>query len=323
MSFSEGGLFDSLPEELIRHVYSYADIPSLATMMLTGKNLSSQYASDDITWGSLVERRFRVSTEKVRPKIHGGRNWKEAYRSLSHCDRMPKNRYTSSQKIVFARGRAKQRKVDERVSMWVMMAHTENCRTRTVPRQERSVEGTLEGDSERFVELYLCLQNIKSGGESVITDVMESALVLLGSTGNNFDPMVRRAYQSNSFRPKMLLHDKMESSAEVASRTDRVFDISNGITLRPFEVAVLSVHFPCSQDLYETDFLARAVSLHVPVRISSELITKIDSADAETKESQTHASAFFLPENDVWNYYDELPGGFLTLADRNRLIAAW
>jgi hypothetical protein len=326
------GIFDMLPVEVNRIIFSFCDIPSLGNIAQTGSNALAQYASDDTTWAKLVERRFRIATKKSSPRLNGGHTWKHAYSSMSISDRIPKaGRYTSSQKIVFAKSRSNQRKGNGSVSLWVLMGHTENCKTRTVRQCERA-RG--ESNNERYVELYLCMQNVKSGGGEVTVDVVEATLVLMGSSGS-CDPLVSRVCKTGlSLWPRLLFHDTMEAvSPKLASDVDPFndCDISNGVKLRPFDVVVVSVHFPCASDIFETDFLARAVSLHVPVRKPGEMTKETCDATISVASSSTsarnsmalippHASAFFIPENVVWNYYMELPGGFLALVDRFQML---
>jgi hypothetical protein len=185
----------------------------------------------------------------------------------------------------------------------------------------------LMGDNKRYVELYLCLQNVKSSGGEVVANVMDAALVLMGNS-ESYDPL-----KYGSLRPKVLLHETKETcSLKATGDCDGTFafDITNGVKIRPFDIVVISVHFPCSSDVYETDFLARAVSLHVPVRKSSEEETEgVVSPDAALLLETPHAtamssaaSAYFIPEKDVWNYYDQLPGGCLTLVNRFCMIMA-
>ena len=332
------GIFDVLPVEVIRIVFCFCDVPSLGNIAQTGHNALSTFASDDITWAMLVERRFRIVTKKSSPRLNGGHSWKHAYYSMAISDRIPKaGRYTSSQKIVFAKGRSNQKKVNGSISLWVLIGHTENCKTRTVRQCERAQDAD-HGSNERYVELYLCLQNVKSGGGEVTADILESTLVLMGNS-ESFDPLVSRVCKSDLFlRPKVLFHDTMEASPATKSAADYPYcDISNGVTLRPFDVVVVSVHFPCATDIFETDFLARAVSLHVPVRKPGMTVNETSEVTAVASPSATmqdtevgarsamtlfppHASAFFIPENAVWNYYMELPGGFLTLVDRFQMF---
>lgn len=309
---SSSGAFDLLPLVLIRLVFECCDVPSLGKISQTGRNEAAQYACGDELWATLVERRFRFSTKKSRPVLHGGHSWKQAYFHMSHGDRIPRSRFTGSQKVVFAKAKSSQRRISSEsspVRLWVLLGHTENCKTRTVRRCEQSQ--TDERNNERFVELYLCLQNVKSGAGDVTVDVLESSLALMQNSGSTYDPLISQVRRNgSSLKPKVLFHDTGGDAFDL--------DISNGIKLRPFDVAVVSVHFPCASDLFETDFLARALSVHVPVRQA----TSTRANDGNDAIANTEASAFFIPESDVWNYYMELPGNFLTLVDRFQMAIA-
>jgi hypothetical protein len=208
-----------------------------------------------------------------------------------------KSRYTSNRKVVFAKNdqRANSSE-DPAVGIWVTVGHTENCETRCV-----------RGDENRFVELFLCLQNVSSSCGTVKVNVMDATLRLVGSHADNG---IRQVHREAPWRPKLRLCD--ESKANKTSR--EAFDLRSGITLAPFQIAVVSVHFPCAGDVFETDILAKAVALDVPVR---RLKPNEESASREL----SHVSALFLPESAVWNYYTELPGGCLALTDRYRLLA--
>lgn len=307
-AMSSSGMFDRLPMELIRLLFDYCDIPSLGKIPQTGQNMLSQYSCDDETWAKLVEKRFRFSTKKSRPVSHGGHSWKQAFFQMSHSDRIPRTRFTGSQKVVFAKGKSNQRRYlaeSSPVRMWVLLGHTENCKTRSVRPCRRS--GSNEQNNERFVELYLCLQNVKSGAGDVKVDVLESTLAVMANNGSAYDPLISQVRNGSPLQPRVLFHD-----------TDFFdLDMTDGIKLRPFDMVVVSVHFPCASDAFETDFLARALSVHVPVHSSGKTANDDNNAIAHTE-----ASAFFIPESDVWNYYMELPGNFLTLVDRFQLAIA-
>ena len=88
-----------LPVELVRHVFSFADIPSLGAMIQTGQHTVAIEASSDFVWADLVRRRFRVETQRTAPKYHGGRSWKLAYRSMSRCNSLKPNEESASRDL--------------------------------------------------------------------------------------------------------------------------------------------------------------------------------------------------------------------------------
>ena len=111
--------YDHLPTEVHRAILNVMDISSLAALTVTqrpNENISS-FASDEVTWYSLIQRRFGIgipsrksgsykegvvlvrrcsssslvdsnrlsSIRKKRPMSYGGSTWKEAYRCLVCC----------------------------------------------------------------------------------------------------------------------------------------------------------------------------------------------------------------------------------------------
>lgn len=92
------------------------------------------------------------------------------------------------------------------------------------------------------------------------------------------------------------------------------------IILRPFEVVVLSVHISCPETfVYETDVLSSMAMIRVPV--AADGWPSIKDVDGSTVVKKKDVSvARFLPEDEIWEYYCQLPGGCLSLTDRSRLI---
>ena len=276
---TDDGLFQKLPDELIHHIYSFFDIGSLGSMAQVNSGVLSTYACNDATWTSLVYRRFNINTSKTRSKIHGGSTWKGAFRSMSFCNRAPKCRYTAARKVVFAKcGGGKE---CEPVSAWVLLSHTANCETR------RWGPYVTTRASNRFVELHVCLQNVKSSSGPITVDILNSTLDLMGSCDR----------QHVQGWPR-ILH---RSEPEIAPLNAQLHD---GLVLKPFEFCIIAMRFSCESDVFETDVLARALALRVPVRSSDDMI-----------------KANFLPESDFWDYYMKLPGGFLSLCEKNTLVS--
>ena len=271
---TDDGMFMNLPNELIRHIYSFFEIGSLGTMAQVNSGKLSTIALSDAMWGDLVYRRFCVNPKQSRARAHGGTSWKDAFRTMSFCNRVPKCRHTSTRKAIFAKGGGG--KHCNPVSSWVLLSHTANCQTRR------------QNDSSRFIEFHVCLQNAKSGVGSVTVDLLGTTLDLMGMLGG----------QLPYGKPRILYR----SIQEVATVDAHVPD--NGLlVLTPFEFCIVAMTFPCGSDVFETDVLARAISMRVPLLSSDDVI-----------------KATFLPECDVWKYYTELPGGFLSLNDKTSLV---
>lgn len=348
-------------------------------------------ASDDITWFYLVKRRFGIGRRNktnsrrksirnsagkqaddvyalppssCRPKVYGGATWKESYRSLSTSKRIPKTRLTAGDgraKAIFA-SRKRSVHSDEKKSMtaktaadhtgfWVMVGHTENCRTRVVRNPTSS--GCPYPVDRRYLELKLCFQNTKSGFGSIALDIAGVQIRAMDEVKRSAISPVFTTNESNTlrvvmhgpWRPKALLLNNINGEDEIKqlSRKCSRFDacapstvdrerqgwIENdkSLILRPFEVVVFSVYVSCPQDMvYETDFLSTAASIHIPVTPCTNFPVpkKIRSPRCNNHvdlTAKSHlASAYFLSEEEMWNYYMHLPGGFLSLTDRTSLV---
>jgi hypothetical protein len=303
---------------------------------------------------------------------------------------MPSNRFTSKRKVVFAKGgglngyktctNVEREMVSNRqqnsfqdkssrtggnfVSLWVMLGHTDDCNTRTAGNI-RSVN-----NNQRYIELHLCVQNVKSGSGSMDVNISEASVQLLGGTGPS-DMLPSQIVTNGPMKPKLLLRKGGSNDLDVNAsllqkkRKDRrrrqtayghssdlnapdldgcshSFSLSddkendlNCLTLKPFEYVIVSVHIPCPSNMrYETDFLTRALCVNVPVSTdphykfesNRNTCAHLSGPDVPTNDAirvQPQAvTACFLAENEIWNYYMELPGGVLTMTDRFAITAA-
>ena len=283
---SHDGIFENVPIELVRHIYSFFDIGSLGKMaQMNSSGILSNCASNDTVWSELVYRRFGIHAKLSRSTAHGGSTWKEAFRTMSYCNRAPKSRHTSTRKAIFAKGGGG--KHCDPVSAWVLLSHTANCQTRRHPLSKATFDTTAYNGSNRFIEFHVCLQNVKTSKGPIAVDLMGSTLDLLGSCGR----------QSLCGWPRIIF----KSGQDMATMEEET--LHDGIQLKPFDFCIVAMTFQCGTDIFETDVLARALALRVPL-LSSDLIV----------------TAAFVPECDVWKHYDELPGGFLALNDKTSLI---
>lgn len=333
-------LFALVPEELIRHMFQYMDIASLSSLAQTCRaktfpSPSASYlASDDVLWLSLARRRFCISVAGAatdrrppRAKSYGGTTWKAAYRSMALANRMPKNRTMPRSNVVLAKGGggllkgSNCRRVSFRmqqkpqfhlsrrkggtglgnfVSLWAMLTHTDDC----------SIRRTGCGLATKYVEMRVCLQNIRSGFGSVEVSLNEAYVQIIGTALRTDGLWCSNVVPSGRFRPRII-----HRSWNATSRGDSCTDAADGVTLNSFDFVVVSLCIPCAPDMhYETDFLSRCLCLHVPVVWSPH--------DGRSNGNiKSLASASFLPENQIWNHYMELPGSCLSLINRNNLIS--
>ena len=136
-------------------------------------------------------------------------------------------------------------------------------------------------------------------------------------------------------------HEKLlqMSSVNKNSKKEKKRSSPHQLSLLPFEFAVVAVNIPCTSDMiYETDFLARCLLLHVPITLDTYIPHRIYSVSNpcqgtskrkqpehehilqwEKQKKTILASASFLTEMEVWDYYMELPGHCLVLSDIRRL----
>ncbi|CAB9504506.1 expressed unknown protein [Seminavis robusta] len=326
-------MFLQLPREILCHIYTFMDVPMLGSMAQTHTGILRELATADETWSDLVHRRFQIATTK-RPKAFGGKDWKDAYCSMNLCNRMPKSRWTN-RKAIFAKGNGRMihatgsgttTGTTSSLSLWVTLNHTENCRTRILRTNASS------SNRQRHVDLWVCLQNVQSNGPPIQVHIMQSELHFLGGLGNVYTERCIQEQLSCGYRwlvPRLLHHrhhhhspalDRNVKGVARAPTTARVFDLSNDlssngkgvIVLQPLEFCIVSLPFACGQDAFETDALARTVSLRVPFDSRPQIgSTPLSSEPGE-------AQAWFVPESDVWDQYCQLPGGCLTLSDKER-----
>ena len=351
--------FGDLPEEVLRHIIKYMDIPSLATISMIQKpnnNNISALAVDDTTWYTLIQNRFgigcnhrRISRSnkqtqgvvlrsmklssssssltsftnrpKRRPKSYGGHTWKEAYRCLATTMRMPETSLSSgSNMAVFASPSLHGRKSN--LGVWCMINHRENCKTKTVEqvgtrRRRNHQPNSLPYRSDRrYIELKLLLQNTKSGFGSIIIPNISTtriASVHEDEDGIPFEDSTFKVIGAGQWRPKTILRRRFadddmaqQRALDDAEEWNATYENQKDIILRPFEVVVLSLHVSCPETfVYETDCLSCMSSIRVLMATDGKKDVSI---------------ARFINEEELWEYYSQLPGGCLSLKDRSRLV---
>lgn len=284
---SSEGYFSRLSEDLIFLIFSFADVGSLGGIAQVSNCFLATASSGDAVWKWIVKNRFHIDTSNPRSKkTLGGRTWKEVYHSLSRINRIPKSKFTPARKAVFAKGGGVTRRSNSPIAVWVLLSHTADCLTRRSGGRGHT----------RFVELNVCIQNVKSGQGDVRVNLIDCTLQLR----RNLD----MSHQSVWMKPRVLYRSKGDVSALAMLGSDL-----NTIVLQPFEFCVVSMHFPCQEDVYETDLLSRAVSLSVPFS---------SAGDQTTRTTNAH----FIDDDEIWDHYMELPGACLTLNDRSRLVVA-
>ena len=375
-------LLAQLPPELMRHVYAFMDIPMLGSMAQVHTGTLRYYACENLVWGKLVKRRFEIASTTKRSTAFGGKDWKDAYRSMHLCRRIPKCRSTS-RKAIFAKGRQSQQREQQQqgiatrepsagacdgagLSIWVGVNHTDNCRTRLLrsAANTENEDNNTDNTSRRYVDFWVCLQNPQSNGPSIQAQVCQSTLQFMGRRGNYYTesclqeriptscggyrwmaPRWMKKPQQQQTNWRKHCSGKKAWASLPFVEDDSEEDISLGITLKPMEFCVVSIPFECGQDMFETDALARSVRIQVPYVLSSTIESgpttsasfvrchqdeyvngdKMEVDDTTwvstaKKPPLSLSTAWFVSEHDIWDHYDVLPGGCLTLSDRDRRI---
>ena len=306
----------NLPDEVIRQIHDYCDIPSLAALICTCKDsLGCKLASDQITWSKLVCLRFGLNiNKKTRPTAYGAPTWRAVFRHQVLCNRPPRCRYMRRSKLLV---------IDSFCSMlgvglWATIRHRDDCKTRLertslgVPYVSFHASGNLgrQPIPIRFIELNICLQLQASHSRPIVIDFLKTQLDMFRDGYNMGKVGVRSA--------KILHHSRWATPATASRDNCKVgshhrgsaCDVESGDSssctiLRPYEFVIASIRVPCMPDvIFETDFLSRALRMHVPFRF-------IDDSKYESITST------FLSEGDIWMHYMELPGGCLALTDRS------
>lgn len=266
------------------------------------------------------------------------------------------------------RGGAKtQTSVADFVGLWCMVHHAENCCTKTAAHDagRRRRRGDPDIDrrplpyrlDRRYIELKLCLQNTKSGfGRVAVPDVAALRIVTpdeeeyFAAWGwDKWDDDYAPTFQlvkEGPWAPKVLLRRRPDDDVADGERgrddaRTRPADDVRDLVLRPFEVVVLSVHVACPEGhVYETDVLASAASLRLPVVAAGWPRDKDGDAAAtaagggarcrgaqrralgrDVVRRRDVAVARFMSEDCVWDHFVQLPGGCLSLTDRSQLVS--
>ncbi len=293
-----------------------------------------------------------TTTRKLRPMSYGGATWKDVYRVQSLTSRIPETCITSgstSGAAVFAspykrhnrrekRGKAKRQSAADYLGVWCMVQHAENCRTKTVDCFNNS-SCFPYSNQRRYLELKVCLQNTKSGfGLLAVPDL---SMIRLNSVDEEFGIYSDSENHCETFqivahgpwKPKVILRrrfceEALKDGSNNFIESDNLkwlgYDSSNhkdDIILSPFEVVVISIRVSCPSDMvYETDFLSTASSIHIPV-VSRGTKQENGTECSDAKDiAADFATATFIDEDELWEYYTQLPGGCLSLTDRSRLV---
>jgi len=332
-----------MPSDVSWLILEYLDVPSILNVSQVSSMKKSRADSlvrqcyNDELWAHLVQRRFAIDATKPyqRPSSYGGSNWKTAYRLLSRCNKMPRSRQFQ-RKVIFARSgsglswppsagtttsskSATHRTRNNRrchasstsvggVSCWVLVGHTDDCRLRRQPNQ---LNENMTPREEVYVELQVCLQLVSSCTIQADLNLSEANVQLLG------EPMCKKNIVLFGPRRPRVIHHSLGGKLQ-----DALLDIEPTMTcgsndndlilsIKPLEFVVVALNVICPHDMvYETDFLSRAISLHIPVCLMKELPLKIPIATMVPVSTSTPVESVsdVLPI-DVYRHYIDGKGG--------------
>uniref|UniRef100_A0A7S2K1R0 F-box domain-containing protein n=1 Tax=Leptocylindrus danicus TaxID=163516 RepID=A0A7S2K1R0_9STRA len=314
-----------LPDEVLRQIHDFCDIPSLAALICTSKKtLGCKLASDETTWSKLTSLRFGIRINKnTRPTAYGAPTWHAVFRRQAVCNRPPKSRYMQKSKL---------RVVDNfcsilGVGLWATIRHRDDCKTRLERHLLQEVPSCDGGGASgnigrpirrpmpiRFIELNICLQLQASYSRPIVVDFLNTELDMfrdgcnIGKVGVRSAKILHHCQWTSTTTSRSIRHSRGYSKLEAQDRESNFEvkndDVSSCAILRPYEYVIASIHVPCMPDVvFETDFLSRALRMHVPFRFIND--NKHESISSD-----------FLSEEDIWMHYMELPGGCLALTDR-------
>jgi hypothetical protein len=291
-----------------------------------------QNFGSDAVWRRVVHQRWGLQTHLA--KQFGGISWRAAYQNLALRMRLPRGKLSHKYNLVIARGRR------HGVDLWATMGHTNDCRMRT--------HTTQTGRVCRAVELRLIVQNVHNN--SLHCDMSHIRVVCKPSdssssssscvSSNSFarpssGPQLRVSTALNSMKPLSSAQHPAVLALDGRS-ADSSLSSSSTVTLRPLSFAVLSVLIETTGCEFESDFLARGLCVEVPVTLRKDAPSAVAAATATAAgvhDHHEHSSsccccakpaardmhsvhAYFMDEQKIWDYYEQLPGGCMVLHER-------
>jgi hypothetical protein len=318
-----------MPSDVSWLILEYLDVPSILNLSQVSSTKTSQadslvrQCSNDELWAHLVQRRFAIDATKPyqRPSSYGGSNWKTAYRLLSRCNKMPRSRQFQ-RKVIFARSGSglswpssastntrtrNQRRCHANdtsvagVCCWVLVGHTDDCRLRRQPNQ---LNENMTPREEVYVELQVCLQLVSSCTIQADLNLSEANVQLLGEP-----PCKKNVVLFGPRKPRVIHHSfggKLQDVLLDIEPTTTCGSNENDLILsiKPLEFVVVALNIICPHDMvYETDFLSRAISLHIPVCLVKELPIRSTIATLPASNSTPMESPPDVLSIDLYRQY--------------------
>jgi hypothetical protein len=291
-----------------------------------------QHFGSDAVWRRVVQQRWGLQTHLA--KQFGGVTWRAAYQNLALRMRPPRGKLSHKYNLVIARGRR------HGVDLWATLGHTNDCRMRTHTAED--------GRVCRAVELRLIVQNVHNNSLHcdmrhirVLCKPSDSTSSSLSSSNSSFARpssglQLRVSTALNAMEPLSSPQHPAVLALDGRSTDSSVSSSSSTITLRPLSFAVLSILIETSGCEFESDFLARGLCVEVPVTLrkdapSTAAVAAVAAAGSTHDHHHEHTNcccakpaardmhsvhAYFMDEQKIWDYYEQLPGGCMVLHER-------
>lgn len=273
--------YNGLIEDVMRIIYSYCDIPSLYKLSRTCSDGYQQIMINDFEWKRLTNLRF--------PTTHGGgknwMTWRERFRQWNICQRPPMPIRRSTMKVIDGF-------IHHGLALWMTISHTDNCQTKHL------------SNSIRCIEFKLILQLVQSCRQPCTIFYHDIHLMMQNEFCERYlIPTISKQSISKLNIPLSTRGKRRDIPAKFESailyHSEQINDEASTFVLKPFQVAVLSIHVPTTAWM-ETDFLAQALEIQIPFSSNNNSIIQKYTAP-------------IISESNMWEYYQELPGGCLSL----------
>lgn len=306
-----------IEDNLIREIVSFCDARSLCDLSSTCSYFHSTI--DNIIeefWWALCQRGWNISQRERRKLCGVGSTMKHTYRMLRQRMRIPCGRFTERFNYIFGKGSRSLR------SCWLTLGHTTDARLTPVP-------ATPHRPAKHRIEIRLCVQNV--GGRPIVIDLSqpENTVQLFcfddgKDTHDGYTPMDEQARDTDAL--------EVASIAVIARNGTPVDGDAHTAhcDINPLDFVVLSCKVLCPTWVhYETDFLSMLervkLRTHSWTSDTPSTATSSSAAAASDKMSVIESSdvdIVMAPEDEVWEYYIELPGGVVLLRDKP-LYSVW
>ncbi|KAL7473597.1 hypothetical protein ACHAXS_014053 [Conticribra weissflogii] len=281
------------------------DIPSLSALSVTQKSELGNIAylaSDNVTWMALVKRRFGIGC------YDRGRTLATKHKQRGHSVQIVRRVSIMSSRETTTR---KLRPMSYGGATWKDVYRVQSLTSR-IP--ETCITSGSTSGAAVFASPYKRHNRREKRGKAK----RQSAADYLAHGPWKPKVILRRRFCEEA------LKDGSNNFIESENLKWLDYDSSNhkdDIILSPFEVVVISIRVSCPSDMvYETDFLSTASSIHIPV-VSRGTKQENGTECSDAKDiAADFATATFIDEDELWEYYTQLPGGCLSLTDRSRLV---